>query len=315
MMEQKPLGKTEIMVSPLAFGTLTISPLQQNFPPEKGRDLILYAASKGITLFDTAQLYQTYDALRLALEKNPAIQVATKSYAWDQKHAQIAFDEARKALNKDHIELFLLHEQESIHTMRGHREAFEFFLSQKAKGNIGAVGMSTHRVAVVDYGPRYPGLDVLHPLINYRGIGIADGTRAEMEQACAKAHLSGIGIYGMKALGGGHLLQEVDQAIAYVRGLPFMDTVALGMQSQAEIDVNVALFSDKEPPQKALEEAKKAPRKLLIHDWCLGCGNCVQRCGQKALTIKNGRAVVDYTRCVRCGYCVTACPEFCIKVV
>ncbi len=314
-MKKKQIGNTDVVVSALAFGTLTLSPLQQNFSPEKGRDLILYAAEKGITLYDTAQLYDTYEPLKLAIAKKPSLQVATKSYAWNKEEAQKAFDEARKALNKDYIDIFLLHEQESIYTMKGHREAFEFFLSQKSKGNIGAVGVSTHRVEVVDYGPRYPGLDVIHPLLNIEGIGISDGTRMDMEKACAKAHDAGIGIYGMKALGGGHLLGQVEEAIAYVRNLPFMDAVALGMQSFEEIDVNTALFADERPNARAIEKSRKAPRKLMIHDWCIGCGNCEKRCGQRAIIVKEGKAQVDLEKCVRCGYCAVTCPEFCIKVV
>lgn len=259
MIKTKELGKTGLTVSSLAFGTLTISPLQQKIPPELGRDLILYAAQKGITLFDTAQLYDTYEPLRLALEKNSTLKIATKTYAWNKFEAQRAFEEARKKLNKDYIDVFLLHEQESMLTMKGHREAFEFFLSQKAKGNIGAVGISTHRVEAVDYCPRYPGIDVVHPLINCEGIGIADGTREQMEMACQKAHSAGIGIYGMKALGGGHLLNMAQQAIEYVRNLSLMDAVALGMQSFEEIDVNAALFADEQPDPQALEKTKKSP--------------------------------------------------------
>lgn len=315
MIKQKVLGKTGLSVSSLAFGTLTISPLQQNMAPEKGRDLILYAAQKGITLFDTAQLYHTYQPLALALKANPGIQVATKTYAFNQAEAQKAFDEARKQLNKDVIDIFLLHEQESMYTLKGHREAFEFFLSQKAKGTIKAVGVSTHRVEVVDYAPRYPGMDVIHPLINCQGIGIADGSRQQMEEACQRAHQADIGIYGMKALGGGHLLNRAREAIAYVRNLPFMDAVALGMQSFEEIDVNAALFSDEEPAEKALEKTKKSPRKLLIHDWCISCGACQKRCGQGAIKVEKGKTVVDHELCVRCGYCAAACPEFCIKVI
>ena len=44
MMKMIPLGKSGLMVSQLAFGTLTISPMQRNFPPEKGAELILIKA-------------------------------------------------------------------------------------------------------------------------------------------------------------------------------------------------------------------------------------------------------------------------------
>ena len=58
-----------------------------------------------------------------------------------------------------------------------------------------------------------------------------------------------------------------------------------------------------------------AARRLLVEDWCEGCGRCVQRCGQKALSLRDGRAVVEDARCVRCGYCAAVCPQFCLKVV
>ena len=60
MMPMRPLGHSGLKVYPLAFGTLTISPMQKGFSPERGAELMLYAAGKGINLFDTAQLYDTY---------------------------------------------------------------------------------------------------------------------------------------------------------------------------------------------------------------------------------------------------------------
>lgn len=134
MMEKRPLGKTGLMVYPLAFGTLTVSPMQKSFQPERAAELILYAAEKGINLFDTAQLYDTYEPLRLALKKRPDLLISTKSYAWDRQGAEDAFEDARKKLDMDVIPIFLMHEQEDRLTLKGHREAFDFYLEQKAKG-------------------------------------------------------------------------------------------------------------------------------------------------------------------------------------
>ena len=315
MMTPRPLGKCGLRVFPLAFGTLTISPMQRNFPPEKGAELILYAASQGINLFDTAQLYDTYEPLRLALKQRPDLLVSTKSYAWDRPTAQEAFDDARRKLDMDVIPLFLMHEQEDMLTLKGHREAFDIYLEQKAKGNILAVGFSTHRVAAVNYAPRYPGVDVIHPLINRTGVGIPDGTRDDMAAAIQRAHDAGIGIFAMKPLGGGHLLKDPKQAFEYLRGLPFIDCVACGMQSPQEIDVNCAYFEDLPPDPKALAETSRAPRELIVQDWCQGCGACERRCGQDAIHVIDGRAVPDPAKCVRCGYCAGVCPEFCIKVI
>lgn len=315
MMHHVPLGKSGLMVSPLAFGTLTVSPMQKNFSPEEGAELMLYAAEKGVNLFDTAQLYETYAPLRLALKKRPDLLVSTKSYAWDRPTAQEAFDHARRELDMDVIPIFLMHEQESSLTLKGHREAFDFYLEQKAKGHILAVGFSTHRVNAVDYAPRYPGVDVIHPLINRTGVGIADGTRDEMAAAIARAHSAGIGIYAMKPLGGGHLLRDPQSAFAYLKGLGTIDAICCGMQSQDEIDINLSLMEGLAPDEAALARVSSEPRKLIIHDWCRGCGQCVERCGQGALSIVNGQCVCDQEKCVRCGYCAPVCEEFCIKVI
>lgn len=315
MMEKVLLGRSGLRVHPLAFGTLTISPMQKDFPPQRGAELILYAAEKGVDLFDTAQLYDTYEPLRLALRQRPDLIVSTKSYAWDEPTARAAFDDARRKLDLDVIPIFLMHEQEDMLTLKGHREAFDFYLNMKAKGLIRAVGFSTHRVAAVDYAPRYPGVDIIHPLINRTGVGIADGTAEEMAAAIARAHSAGIGIYAMKPLGGGHLLRDPEAAFAYLKNMPQVDVICCGMQSEAEIDVNLRLMEGAPPDPAALEQTRREPRRLMIHDYCQGCGRCVSRCGQGALSIVDGKCVCDQSKCVRCGYCAPVCPDFCIKVV
>ena len=88
MMRRVRLGRSGLMVSSLALGTLTMSPLQKDFPPQRGAELILYAAEQGINLFDTAQYYETYEPLRLALKRRPDLLVSTKSYAYDRAGAE-----------------------------------------------------------------------------------------------------------------------------------------------------------------------------------------------------------------------------------
>lgn len=315
MMPLVPLGKSGLTVSRLCMGTLTMAPMQKDLPPSRGAELILYAWEKGVNFFDTAELYETYEPLRLALKKQPGIQVSTKSYAYDRQTARAAFDGARRALDKDVIDLFMLHEQESPLTLKGHREAFDFYLEMKAQGKLRAVGYSTHRVEAAAYGPRYPGADVIHPLVNVTGVGIQGGSREDMEQALRACHSAGIGVFAMKPLGGGHLLKDPLSAFQYLMDLPFVDAVACGMQSESEIDVNCAYFEGRAPEKEALRQTERAPRRLIVQDWCRGCGNCEKRCGQNAIHVVDGRAVPDERLCVRCGYCARVCPEFCIKVI
>ena len=311
-MQINPLGRSGLNVSRLCFGTLTMSPLQKNLSPEAGARLLVHAYERGVRFLDTADLYGTYPHIRLALRDAPDYVISTKAYCWDEPTAAAALERALKGIGRDYIDLFMLHEQESLYTLRGHEEALNWLYKQKQRGVIGAVGVSTHYVACVRAAPRFPMIDVIHPLVNRAGIGIQDGTRQDMEEAIAAARESGIGIFAMKPLGGGHLIGDNRAALEYAVDNPLLDSVAVGMQTLEEIDANVAAFESDYGPMARLTNR---PRTVMVHDWCEGCGKCAERCRQKAITVVNGRATVDSEKCVFCGYCARACPQFCIKVV
>ena len=314
-MQKVKLGRSGLTVSRLCFGTLTMSPLQRGMTPEEGAKLLVYAYERGVRFLDTADLYGTYPHIRLALRDAPDYVISTKAYCYDEKTAQEALERAYRGVGRDFIDLFMLHEQESLYTLRGHEEALQYLADQRDKGHIGAVGVSTHFCACVNAAPRFPMIDVIHPLINAAGIGIQDGTREDMEAAIRAARERGIGIFAMKPLGGGHLIGGSREALEYALNSPLLDAVAIGMQSIEEIDADVAAFEGSAQASDKLEKLRHRQRQIMVHDWCEGCGRCRDRCRQHAIEIVDGRARIDSSKCVFCGYCAKVCPQFCIKVI
>ena len=316
-MEKRTLGKSGIEVSRLCFGGLTIGPTQANLSVEEGAELICYAIFKGISFIDTAELYETYEPICLGIKKSGKSDtvVATKTYAYTAEMAEKSFENARKKLDRDVIDIFLLHEQESIHTLNGHKPAYEFLLEQKAKGKINAVGISTHFVSGVLGALEFGNIDIIHPLFNYAGWGISDGSISDMEAALVKADEKGIGIYGMKALGGGNLIESSEYALNFVLSKPYISSLAIGMQNKTEIDANIEFIKTGSFSSKNKEKLTNINRHLHIEDWCTACGKCVRRCKSGALSIKNGKSTVDAGKCVLCSYCSKVCEDLCLKVL
>ena len=315
-MKYEILGNTGIKVSKLCFGSLTISPLQSNLPIRQGARIITKAFEKGINFIDTAELYENYEYIKEAIKGHRSdFVLSTKCYAYTKEGAEASLCKALKELNTDYIDIFSLHEQEDEYTIKGHWEAIEYFLKAKEKGYIRTFGISTHNISAVKASLIYDEIEVLHPIYNKAGLGIADGTIEEMKLAIADAYKKGKGIYSMKPLGGGNLLDNAEDCIKFVLDDKNIHSIAIGMQSEEEIDFNVAVIKGVKPSESLKSKLSNRKRKLLIDFWCEGCGACADACGQKAITIINGKAHVNEEKCVLCGYCSRYCKQFCIKVI
>ncbi|MGI6703421.1 MAG: aldo/keto reductase [Clostridia bacterium] len=316
-MEYRDLGQTGLKVSRLCFGSLTLSPLQANLGVKEGAGLIAGAMERGINFLDTAELYDNYGYIKEAMKGRPrsSLIIATKTYAYSRKMARESLEKALKEMGLDYIDIFMLHEQESALTLKGHREAMEYFLKAKDKGYIRAFGVSTHHVECVRAATEMEEIQVIHPLVNIRGLGIADGSVEDMLTAIGKAHYRGKGIYAMKPLGGGNLIENPKECFDFVLGIPHISSVAVGIQSVEELETDIAIFENR-PVDPGTESALSARRRrLLIEPWCEGCGSCVSVCSQGALYLKDGKACVRQELCILCGYCAVRCKNFFIKVV
>lgn len=48
---------------------------------------------------------------------------------------------------------------------------------------------------------------------------------------------------------------------------------------------------------------------------CIGCRKCLSVCPQDAITLTDGKAVIDKRKCIGCGRCLRVCPASAIYPV
>lgn len=311
------LGATGMSINPLVYGTLPLGPLQAAVSAEDGGRLIRYALERGVNLLDTAELYQTYPHVRAALAGfTGEVFIATKTHANTAELARAHVERALRDLGLERLDIVHLHGARVADPFTDRPEVIAELVRMKGEGKIGHVGLSSHFVSAIEKAADHPEIEVIHPLINRTGMGIIDGTPAEMSRALAACAAAGKGVYAMKALAGGNLISTARESLRFVLGLEGVHGIAIGMLSEGEIDGNLALFDRDEADERLWEGLEGRRRKLqIMQAFCKGCGACVPACTNNAMSIVDGRAQVDDETCILCGYCGAACPEFMIRVV
>lgn len=317
-MKRTPLGKTGIEVTELCFGTLVLGHLQANVSPEEGAYALRKALELGVNFIDTAKGYRTYQHIRLGIEGFRDVVIASKSTASSEKDMRGDVETCLRELGRDTVDIFHLHLVKSPADMRGREGALDALLRCRGEGKIRAIGLSAHGPDGVLAALACDDIAVVFPVMNRKGLGIIGGTHEEMLTAIRRVRDRGLGIYAMKPLGGGHLINDIPGAIAYVRELGLFDSIAVGLKTPEETEIMAGVFeNDPEAEARALSSGKeRAKRKrLIVYDFCKRCGACVEACAQGALSLGEKKAQVDPDRCILCGYCAAACPNFVIRVV
>jgi diketogulonate reductase-like aldo/keto reductase len=194
-MYKKTLGNTGLSVTPVGFGVLTIGPWQMNLSIGEGASVLRYAIDNGINLLDTAQYYKTYPYIKKALIGcDKELVIVSKCLDSTYNEMKAAVEEARYEMDRESIEIFLLHEVRSKKDWLDRRGAWDYLQEAKAKGIVKAVGISTHHVDVAELSVHQPDIDILFPLINFQSLGIrkyeGPGCKEEMAAAMAAANIS-----------------------------------------------------------------------------------------------------------------------------
>jgi predicted oxidoreductase len=162
--ESRPLGKSGIMVSSLAWGMWRFA----GVAVDDGRRLIEAAFDAGITLFDTADIYGFDGAadkerggfgdaetlLGRVFAESPGLRdrmvLATKGgiippTPYDSSPAYLtrALDESLRRMNTDHVELYQIHRPDILTHPQEVARTLEDMVSS---GKVRAVGVSNHTI-------------------------------------------------------------------------------------------------------------------------------------------------------------------------
>lgn len=317
VMKKRILGRTGIEVTELCFGALPMGPLQRDLNVDESAAIIAHALQKGVNFIDTAQMYKTYEPISKAM-KISGIRpiIASKSNKKTYHEMEAAVNEALQSLDIDFIDIFHLHAaREGANAFEVFADALNCLVDMKKAGKIRAIGISTHSVAVANIAAEHDLIDVVFPIINMSGMGLLNGTKEEMIQAIKKNHKNNKGVYLMKILAGGSLINNYHKAMEYARGIEDYHSIALGMTSISEVEFNINYFQGKEAEVLPINAAsyKKA---LASKAMCKSCGKCILACPNNAISFdEEKKAVIDQNICLTCGYCTPVCPEFAIRIV
>jgi predicted aldo/keto reductase-like oxidoreductase len=239
---------------------------------------------------------------------NPVL--CSKSLAADYRSMTAAIEEARCQLDRDVIDIFLLHEVRPGQ-LEERARAWEALNDARARGLVKAIGLSTHHVDVTGAAADLEELDVVFPLLNYQGLGIRKGqhfaTADEMLAAIGDCRRAGKGVFTMKAFGGGSLTASYQKSLDFILSQPHVDAVMVGLGSRREIDDLLTYLNGQMPAAYNPDVSHK--RIHISQEDCEGCGACRKACPAGAIFWNAaGLAEVDPSRCLTCGYCTPVCP-------
>jgi aryl-alcohol dehydrogenase-like predicted oxidoreductase len=157
---KRTLGKTGIDVSELGLGTWGLSGDAYGPVTDAEADRVIDRAVQiGITLFDTADVYgagamEKKLGKRLPIGKTTVVtKIGTNTSGFAQKqfdasHLYMSFDRSQDRLNRNPIDVVLLHNP-SLYTLK-QDEPFEVLENLKGQGRIKAWGVSAGSVAIAE---------------------------------------------------------------------------------------------------------------------------------------------------------------------
>jgi 1-deoxyxylulose-5-phosphate synthase len=247
--DQVALGKTGLKISRLGMGTGSNSGnVQRALGQDAFNKLIRYAYDQGITYFDCAQAYRTFEWIGPAIKGLPREKLFIQSKVPGKPEDILAaIDRHRKVFDTDYVDSMLIHCMVKDHWTDEWKRIMDAFDEAQQKKWILAKGVSCHSLPALRTATQSPWTQVHLVRVNPQAKHI-DGMQETWDKSgddlspvlteLKEMHAKGRGIIGMKIIGNGDFTKPEDRekSIRYAMSRPELDSIVIGFKSSAEID-------------------------------------------------------------------------------
>ena len=287
-----------------------------------GAGVVRHCYDLGITFFDTANVYRDSEKKvgQALCDVRDKVVIATKTLRRDAQTAATHIRLSLENLKTDRIDIYQLHNvsnEDTLGQVLAPGGAYGAVKTAKEEGAVGFIGFSSHNVKFAAGVCRRGLFSTVQVPFNFIETEAAEellGVAADM----------GMGVIGMKPLGGG-LLQRADLCFKFLQRYPGIIPIP-GVIAKAEMDEIVALYRSREP----LTEADLADMEKIRADlgtrFCHRCGYCLpcekgvripEALGFKSILKRfQGETALNFSRdalksaenCDQCGACIERCP-------
>ncbi|MFZ0828909.1 MAG: aldo/keto reductase [Verrucomicrobiia bacterium] len=248
--DQVTLGATGIKLSRLGMGTGSNSGhIQTELGREGFNSLVKYAYDQGITYFDCAQAYATFEWMAGAIKGLPREKLFIQSKVPGQpKDVLAAIDHHRKVFDTDYVDSMLIHCMVKDDWTEEMKPIMDGFNQAKEKGWIRAKGVSCHSLPALRQATETPWTEVQLVRVNPQGRYMDGPDQSVWSEATHEVspvltelkemRAKGRGVIGMKIIGNGTFLNAEDRekSIRFAMSRPELDAVVIGFKSRAEVD-------------------------------------------------------------------------------
>lgn len=251
MISEVAFGKTGLRVSRLCLGSGSsgdgCESVQGRQQPQDYARVLVQAASLGVRFWDTSIMYGTHPHLRLALEQvgSASVVVSTKSHASSFDEMEAAVQKCRQELGREVLDIFLMHEVDSLEQYEARRPAWKCLGEHRQAGTVRVRGLSTHSIEVLERAAADAEVEAIFTNYNLANLHM-DASIEDYERALKQAYARGAGVYVHKTLAEGRLADRFREALMHNLSKPFIHSVCVGITSEKELRAAVEVASARE---------------------------------------------------------------------